>query len=90
MYGLRPLSTFDPHGLQAASEWIKWKREVELFLIIIEVTTETRKRAILLYQGGRALQDIVEDLPDTGTSFEDLLTALDAYFERRSAQPKVG
>ena len=41
---------------------------------------DNRKRALLLHLAGPAVQDIFDTLTDTGTTYEQALSSLNAYF----------
>ena len=53
----------------------------ETFLQAMNVTSEARKRALLLHYGGFPLQDIGDSLDNAGTTYKELVDALTSHFE---------
>ena len=51
-----------------------------VLLVALNITEDTQKWALLLYQAGQATQDILDTLPDTGDDYATAMTKLDKYF----------
>jgi len=66
-----------------AQRWEKWLKRFGNFIVTLNVTNGTRKRAMLLYYGGEDLSDIFETLPDHGDDddYEKAVEALNMYFK---------
>ena len=79
---VKPLPTFDPlsDSSSLSQRWKLWKRRFETYLIAINVTDDTQKRALLLYQVGQETQELFETFTDTGTDYKTAMDKLDAYF----------
>ena len=77
------LDKFDPNGASAAADWEKWKRSLDLFIAAHGIRDGSRMRAVLLHEGGRTLQDIVDGLEQPGATYEGTIAALDTYFRPR-------
>ena len=80
---------FQPHGdpKSVAQRWTKWKRGFEYFLKASEITTDCRKRGLLLYIAGPDTQDVFETLTDTGTGYQHALNKLDVHFSIKKNVP---
>ena len=81
---LSPLPPFDPlsYPSSLSQRWKTWTKRFQTYLMALNITNDKQKRALLLYQAGKATQEIFETLPETDDS-EDYDTAqakLDAYF----------
>ena len=46
----------------------------------MNITNDKQKRALLLYQAGKATQAIFETLPETGDDYATAQAKLDEYF----------
>ena len=79
---LPPLLQFDPNSDQSllSQRWKSWTKRFETYLIATNITNDTQKRAMLLYQAGSATQDIFETLSDTGSDYATAKKKLDDYF----------
>ena len=60
--------------------WKIYMCRYERFLFAINITTDLRKRALLLHYGDLQLQDAYKSLVNTGTTYGELKTASAAYF----------
>lgn len=79
----RSVGTFDPHDLSAPIEWESWKAQLKNFITAAGITSDARKRATLLNEGGKELTEVVGGLEEPGNTFEETIKALDAYFRPR-------
>ena len=80
MLHLQQLPTFPVTGEGClATRWERWKKSFEYYIIASGVKDESRKRCLLLCNAGVEVQDIFETL-ETGTSYQEAITALDGYF----------
>lgn len=63
--------------------WEKWARRLDNLFVAANITSNKRKRALLLHYGGSDLYDIYETLPDTGgvEDYTALVTAISTYFK---------
>ena len=79
---VKPLPTFDPlsDSSSLSQRWKLWKRRFETYLVAINVTDNTQKRALLLYQVGQETKELFETFTDTGTDYKTAMDKLDAYF----------
>ena len=75
----------DPNSI--AQRWDKWKKGFEYFILAAGIENNPRKRALLLHLMGAESQDIFETLPNTGVTYEQAITALDAYFSIKKNVP---
>ncbi|XKL66312.1 hypothetical protein PGB90_009732 [Kerria lacca] len=57
-----PVPTFSVKSA-SAEDWTKWKRELELYFEAENITAIAKKKAKLLFYGGRELQDLFYSLP---------------------------
>ncbi|XP_072041058.1 uncharacterized protein [Amphiura filiformis] len=78
------ISPFDPHG-DTSSTSIRWERWLSRFnsaMVGFDITTDKRKRALLLHFGGADLHDVFDTLPNTGAEddFNAAVTALTTHF----------
>ena len=64
--------------------WSKYVSRFDNFLVAMNITTDPRKRALLLHYGGFELQDVYESLLNTGTTYAELKTAFAAYFDPKT------
>ncbi|KAI2643843.1 Retrovirus-related Pol polyprotein from transposon 17.6 [Labeo rohita] len=79
---------FLPCSGEPAIPFITWRKIFENYLLAINATggswSDARKRAVLLHSLGTEGQRLFYTLPDTGTTFEHAMNALEDYF-----MPKV-
>ena len=54
-----------------------WKSRFETYISAIDVTDDTQKRALLLYQ---ETQELFDTFTDTGTDYATAMNKLDTYF----------
>ncbi|XP_065204609.1 uncharacterized protein K02A2.6-like [Planococcus citri] len=84
------IKAFDVHSTSASSEWIRWKRAVDLYILSKGYTDDKQKQATLLSLGGMDLQDIYYAIPgnetksDEETWYQQTIRLLDAYFIPKS------
>ena len=83
-FDLMPMQPFDP-GTEpntSSGRWKKWIRRFQTYLIAANITSDTQKRAMLLYMAGPRVMDIFDALSATGTDdeFDVAVTKLTAYF----------
>ena len=66
-----------------AIEWNKWISRFENLLLALQITDESRKRALLLYYAGPEVHDIYQTLspPATGEEYRAAKDRLNGYFE---------
>eukprot|EP00794_Sanderia_malayensis_P006385 gene6385-biopygen5284 len=70
-------------GANLAARWTTWLSDFEIFLTASGITNNTRRRALLLYQAGPRVREILQPIPNTGDA-DDYSTAkakLTAHFE---------
>ena len=67
-----------------AITWEEWTDTLEIFFITSGINDTKRKRALLLYLGGKELQKIHRTLNDESDTYEKAKERLDSYFK-----PKV-
>jgi hypothetical protein len=70
-----PFSVSDHRTL--AQRWEKWTKSLDYYLRASGVTDQKKKRAVLLHLAGPDVQEIFENLPNTG---DDYKTALEKLF----------
>jgi len=46
-----------------ASNWEKWKRSIQIYILAKNISNDAQKQAILLHRGGQKLQDIFFAFP---------------------------
>ena len=70
-------------GASLATRWRKWLMDFDMFLAASGITSNARKRALLLYQAGSRVRDIFAQLPDTGEAndFETAKEKLTQHFQ---------
>jgi hypothetical protein len=59
-----PPPEFNPDsevGASLATRWITWMEDFEMFLTASGIKDETQKRALLLYQAGSRVREIVKN-----------------------------
>lgn len=87
-----PVRRFEP-GENKRANWVRFKRDFQLFLDISEETNDEKKKKLLLFYGGSALQDVFYNLPEVSyevrdnpgvviqlSEYETALNRLDEYF----------
>ena len=74
---------FDPDGANVAHKWKTWLADFKTYLIASNIMDKKRQRALLLYQAGQRVREILRQLPDTGEddAFDTAVTKLTSYFE---------
>jgi len=80
---LPAIENFKPNGepTSVAQRWERWLKSFEYFVIASGVTSENRKKALLLHLAGRETQDIYETLTPAGNSYQNTLDALNGHFQ---------
>ena len=68
------------------ARWTNWLERFERFVIVTGVKDDTRKRAMLIHYAGTEVDEIFDNLPDTGEA-KDYKKAVDAL--TKHFQPKV-
>ena len=69
-----------------ASNWEKWKRAIQIYILAKHISDDAQKQAILLHRGGQELQDIFfalsgyGEVPSGKTTFQHTLDLLDNHF----------
>ena len=71
MASLAPFNCIEP------SRWESWKRSFEYYIAATDITTESRKIAVLMHVGGRELQDVYHAVVDADVKAETLKEVLD-------------
>ena len=74
-----PFDPFEQTG-SVGPRWDRWKTRLQYYIDARGITVDNRKRVLLLHLAGPAVQDIFATLSDTGTSYMEVLTALNTYF----------
>jgi hypothetical protein len=79
---LPPLLPFNPLNDQSSfsQHWKTWVKQFETYILATNITDDTQKRAMLLYQAGPDTQDIFETLQETGEDYAMARTKLNKYF----------
>ena len=82
MTEITPVPPFDPFEQtgNVGPRWTRWKTRLQYYIDARGITHDNRKRALLLHLAGPAVQDIFSTLADAGTSFDEAINSLDAYF----------
>ncbi len=70
-------------GASVAPKWKVWVEDFKTYVVANDITSNKRKRALLLYLAGPRVREIFRQLPDTGTDgeFDTALTKSNEYFE---------
>ena len=64
-----------------AERWTQWKTRLPYYIDARELpTTIVNEPCSILHLAGPAVQDILSTLTDTGTTYAEALTIVDAYF----------
>ena len=80
MEGLNfPAFSPEPSGT-AAARWDTWLRRFDNFVIARDVSSATRKRALLLHCAGEEVFQIAETLTSNDDTYEQIKTTLTEYF----------
>lgn len=64
---LPPFSSFNIEATDANKiglEWAKWVGRFENFLAAYNITSDVRKKALLLHYAGKEVHDLYRSLPD--------------------------
>ena len=66
-----------------STRWSQWLERFEQYLKATNITTNARKRALLLYQAGPEVYDIFKTIPNTGAddAYDTTVQKLTEYFE---------
>ena len=83
---INPMAEFCPDakvGTSIAISWNNWQSDFDMYLTAIGITDTKRQRALLLYQAGPRVREIVRQIPDTGpdTDCKTAKQKLKAYFD---------
>ena len=80
---LPPFQPFDPSSdpSTVGQRWKKWVRRFENLLLSLREFDPTIRRGLLLTYVGDATNDVFDILPDTGTTYESAVTALNQHFD---------
>uniref|UniRef100_A0A224Z9X1 RNA-directed DNA polymerase n=1 Tax=Rhipicephalus zambeziensis TaxID=60191 RepID=A0A224Z9X1_9ACAR len=87
---LPPFPSFDLRATDANNiglEWTKWVERFQNFLVACNITSDTRKKALLLHYVGEEVYDLFQSLPastlETTSEYEAAKAKLDAHFAPR-------
>ena len=61
--------------------WKKWIQRFDDFLVALDVDDGNRKKALLLYYGGKELHDIYDTISSVKDEYNDIKRKLTNYFE---------
>ena len=64
-----------------AQKWDQYVKRFEYYSKAQNVTKDEHKRALFFHVAGEEVQDLFETLQDTGTTYAEVLGALNTYFE---------
>ncbi len=83
---IQPIAEFNPNteiGASLATRWTTWLDDFEMFLLASGIQDTKRQQALLLYQAGSRVREILRQLKDTGEDddYERAKTKLTEYFE---------
>ncbi|KAL1443311.1 hypothetical protein MTO96_030329 [Rhipicephalus appendiculatus] len=91
---LPPFPSFDLRATDANNiglEWTKWVERFQNFLVACNITSDTRKKALLLHYVGEEVYDLFQSLPastlETTSEYEAAKAKLDAHFAPRINPP---
>ena len=70
-----------------AQKWEKWKCSFNYFIEATGMTNDSQKRATLLHLLGEETQDIFHTFLDTGNTYAEAITELDAHFIPKKNTP---
>ena len=68
----RELSPLAPFNCAEPSKWDSWKRSFEYYIAAANITSESRKIAVLLHAGGLDLLEVYHSVVDADVKFETL------------------
>lgn len=57
-----PVPPFSVRAATSAADWVRWKRDLELYFSAENITVNERKKAKLLFYGGREIIDLFDSL----------------------------
>ena len=79
---LAPLPQLDPlsEPSSLSQHWKSWKKRFQTYVAALDIKEDKQKRALLLYQAGKATQEIFETLEGTGEDYKTAKEKLDEYF----------
>lgn len=63
-------------------QWEEWAAELTMYFDAANITAGKRKRALLLYLGGKQIRQIYDTYVDTENTYDSALTILNTHFER--------
>ena len=85
MSSLAPMVAFDPNvdPSTISLRWKEWLNRFNRFLVAANINNTSRKRAMLLYQAGPAVDKIFQTLENTGEEddYDTAVTRLTDYFK---------
>ena len=86
---LAPVNTFDSEvgdeaSSSAGTKWDRWIERFEVYMLALNISEDTQKRAILLHSLGRDTFEKFQTLPETGTTYKQAKDKLSDYF-----RPKI-
>ena len=85
MSSLAPMVAFDPNvdPSTISLRWKEWLNRFNRFLVAANINNTSRKRAMLLYQAGPAVDKIFQTLENTGEEddYDTAVARLSDYFE---------
>ena len=65
----------------ASTAWSTCKKSFDYYVQASQITDGGVKRALLLHSAGLEVQQLFDTLPDTGTTYEQAVSALTTHFE---------
>ncbi|XP_028412526.1 uncharacterized protein LOC114535409 [Dendronephthya gigantea] len=83
---ITPMPEFRPYAklrTSIATKWNNWQSDFDMYLTASGITDSTIKCALLLYQAGSRVREILKQIPDTGAGADYELTKakLKAHFD---------
>ncbi|KAL1424138.1 hypothetical protein MTO96_003636 [Rhipicephalus appendiculatus] len=82
---LPPFPSFDLRATDANNiglEWTKWVERFQNFLVACNITSDTRKKALLLHYVGEEVYDLFQSLPASTQTKQNVGESLDAFYAR--------
>ena len=64
--------------------WIRWREDLELFLMASGITSDDQKKALLLHLRGSNIKEIYRGIQQTGDKYKDTIIRLDEYFKPKN------
>ena len=61
--------------------WIRWRDDLDLYLMASGITSDDQKKALLLHLGGSDVKEIYRGIQRQGDKYKDMVTSLDGYFK---------